>query len=147
MSVEARERLIIEKMATRLEWGGVGETSRMPTADEKEQAKALRTILATLADAEREPDWAVSKDGPYSISDNRRWLARKLMDSKLTEKEALSIVAFAPDIKNLITAPPPPMQDQEARREHRFGSPPEPVVNPSEAWCDAYAGWYYQGRG
>ena len=27
---------------------------------------------------------------------------------------------------------------------HRFGSPPEPVVNPSEAWCDAYAAWYYQ---
>lgn len=30
---------------------------------------------------------------------------------------------------------------------HRFGSPPEPVVNPSEAWCDAYADWYHQGRG
>lgn len=30
---------------------------------------------------------------------------------------------------------------------HRFGSPPRPVVNPSEAWCDAYADWYHQGRG
>lgn len=27
---------------------------------------------------------------------------------------------------------------------HRFGSPPEPVVNPNAAWCDAYAAWYYQ---
>lgn len=30
---------------------------------------------------------------------------------------------------------------------HRFGSPPEPVSNPSAAWCEAYADWYYQGRG
>jgi hypothetical protein len=28
--------------------------------------------------------------------------------------------------------------------QHRFGAPPEPVVNPSEAWCDSYAAWYYQ---
>jgi len=30
-------------------------------------------------------------------------------------------------------------------QQNRFGSPPEPVVNPSESWCDAYADWYYQG--
>ncbi len=30
---------------------------------------------------------------------------------------------------------------------HRFGSPPEPVVNPSPEWCDRYAEWYYQGKG
>ena len=29
----------------------------------------------------------------------------------------------------------------------RFGSPPEPVVNPNEAWCERYADWYYQGKG
>lgn len=29
----------------------------------------------------------------------------------------------------------------------RFGSPPEPVVNPSASWCEAYADWYYQGKG
>jgi hypothetical protein len=27
---------------------------------------------------------------------------------------------------------------------HRFGSPPRPVANPSEEWCDAYAAWYNQ---
>ena len=27
------------------------------------------------------------------------------------------------------------------------GSPPEPVSHPNEAWCEAYADWYYQGRG
>ncbi len=29
-------------------------------------------------------------------------------------------------------------------KEHRFGSPPEPVVNPSADWCDQYAAWYYR---
>ena len=32
-------------------------------------------------------------------------------------------------------------------RGHRFGSPPEPVANPSADWCDTYADWYHQGRG
>lgn len=45
-----------------------------------------------------EPDWPVSTDGPHKISDTRRWLARKLMDSKLTDAEAFSIVAFHPSI-------------------------------------------------
>lgn len=31
----------------------------------------------------------------------------------------------------------------ERQEKHRFGSPPEPVVNPSLAWCEAYAEWYY----
>jgi hypothetical protein len=26
----------------------------------------------------------------------------------------------------------------------RFGSPPEPVANPSASWCEEYARWYYQ---
>jgi hypothetical protein len=30
-------------------------------------------------------------------------------------------------------------------RGHRFGSPPEPVANPSAAWCETYADWYHQG--
>lgn len=39
-------------------------------------------------------------------------------------------------------------QDTAVKVErHRFGSPPEPMVNPSAEWCDAYADWYYQGRG
>lgn len=37
--------------------------------------------------------------------------------------------------------------EEGEHRGHRFGSPPEPVVNPSEDWCDQYADWYYQGRG
>ncbi len=47
-----------------------------------------------------EPLWVVSKDGPIEISYQRRWLARQLMDSKLTEAEAMSIVAFHPQISD-----------------------------------------------
>ena len=32
-------------------------------------------------------------------------------------------------------------------KSHRFGSPPEPVANPSAEWCAEYADWYYQGKG
>lgn len=41
---EGRARL--EKLAQRLEWGGVGENSRMPSKDELADAKALRAMLA-----------------------------------------------------------------------------------------------------
>lgn len=39
---------------------------------------------------------------------------------------------------------PTDQQPKAEGPEHRFGAPPEPVVNPSEAWCDAYAAWYNQ---
>jgi hypothetical protein len=47
-----------------------------------------------------EPLWEISKDGPIEIGHQRRWLARQLMDSKLTEHEAMSIVAFHPQISD-----------------------------------------------
>lgn len=46
----------------------------------------------------------------------------------------------------VVRAPPPPIS-MPLPREHRFGSPPEPVANPSAEWCEAYADWYHQGRG
>jgi len=39
------------------------------------------------------------------------------------------------------------LSNETPEDKHRFGSPPEPVVNPSEAWLDAYADWYHQGKG
>lgn len=45
---------------------------------------------------EAEEDWPISKDGPHTISDARRWLARQLMDSRLSEAEAIGIVAHHP---------------------------------------------------
>lgn len=35
---------------------------------------------------------------------------------------------------------------QPGDTEHRSCAPPEPVVNPSAEWLDAYADWYYQGK-
>jgi hypothetical protein len=54
-----------------------------------------------MSEAELEPDWAVSKDGTHKIGDQRRWLARKLMDSKLTDEEAFGIVCYHPDISDI----------------------------------------------
>lgn len=41
---------------------------------------------------------SISKDGPNEIDDHRYWLARQLLDSKLTKKEAYEIVAYHPAI-------------------------------------------------
>lgn len=43
-------------------------------------------------------DWPISTDGPHAITDARRWLARQLMDSRLSEAEAFGIVAHSPAI-------------------------------------------------
>lgn len=49
----------------------------------------------------RIPELTIDKDGPYSPTDHRRWLARQLMDSKLTEDEAFEIVFWSPAMDSL----------------------------------------------
>lgn len=39
------------------------------------------------------PGWAITTPGPHGISEQRRWLARQLMDETLREEDALRIVA------------------------------------------------------
>ena len=46
--------------------------------------------------------------------------------------------------RSAIDAAKAQQREADANGRHRFGSPPEPVVNPSERWCDQYAAWYYQ---
>lgn len=41
----------------------------------------------------------ISFDGPHGIGVHRQWLARKLLDSKLNDEEAYSIVRRSPAIK------------------------------------------------
>lgn len=86
------------------------------------ERRALDTVIEALTawntrpdEGELEPDWAVSKDGPIKIGDQRRWLARKLMDSKLTDKEAFGIVCYHPNISDLWKARthPAPALDRE----------------------------------
>jgi hypothetical protein len=42
---------------------------------------------------------SISEDGPHEITDARRWLARQLLDSKLSDEEAFGIVAHHPAIR------------------------------------------------
>ena len=49
-------------------------------------------------------EWVISKDGPHTISPSRRWLARQLMDSHLSDAEALSVVAYAPEVRAALTS-------------------------------------------
>lgn len=44
--------------------------------------------------------WPIATDGPHAISDHRLWLARQLMDSKLSEAEAYDIVRHSPALSN-----------------------------------------------
>jgi hypothetical protein len=43
----------------------------------------------------------ISLDGPHKPSDHRVWLARKLLDSKLTDEEAYGIVAWFPAVSDI----------------------------------------------
>lgn len=63
-------------------------------------ASLLSTIEGQAAALERVEDgyWQITKDGPHEIGFQRRWLARQLLDSKLTEDEAYAIVSHHPDI-------------------------------------------------
>jgi hypothetical protein len=40
----------------------------------------------------------ISFDGPYAPGISRQWLARQLLDSKLSDEEAFGVVAFHPTI-------------------------------------------------
>lgn len=54
--------------------------------------------MTDLKPDDLEPLRDISKDGPHLPSDHRRWLARKLMDSNLSDAEAYDIVARSPDV-------------------------------------------------
>lgn len=66
------------------------------------------------------------------------WSALSLMFTDAAGEETYRDYIHAP-------SPAPAETVGEKGRQHRFGSPPEPVANPSADWCDAYADWYYQG--
>lgn len=70
-----------------------------------ETVQQVRAILnAARAEGPAQPDprcaHCVNTDGPYpQARDSQRfWLARKLMDSKMTDAEVFSVVAYHPDI-------------------------------------------------
>lgn len=44
------------------------------------------------------PSGSISTDGPHEITEHRRWLARQLIDSKLSDEEAYGIVRHSPAV-------------------------------------------------
>lgn len=62
----------------------------------------LSEVAALRGEVERSLP-SISFDGEHAISDHRRWLARQLLDSKLDDGEAYSIVAYHPAITDLRT--------------------------------------------
>lgn len=73
------------------------------TALEAAQARAEKAeaSLVEAMGATREKDWPISTDGHHSISNIRRWMARQLMDSGLSDEEALGVVAYHPAITDI----------------------------------------------
>lgn len=87
-----------------LEWG-----NRVHHVICDEAADAITRLAGEKARLEAEiavlkANWPISLDGQYYIGVNRSWLARQLMDSTLSEAEALGIVAHAPEIIKAGTA-------------------------------------------
>ena len=49
----------------------------------------------------------ISLDGPHRPDENRLWLSRQLLDSRLTAEEAYSVVAHSPAIQDTLSQPEP----------------------------------------
>lgn len=65
------------------------------------RAEKAEASLVEAMGATREKDWPISTDGHHSISNIRRWMARQLMDSGLSDEEALGVVAYHPAITDI----------------------------------------------
>lgn len=59
-----------------------------------------RTIEAVYEDRLAPASMAadITTDGPHTITGARRWLARQLLDSRLSDLEAFNILAFHPSV-------------------------------------------------
>ena len=78
-----------------------------------------------------------------------RWLDGRTFIDSASDDPIAWVHTNETGLADIIAYTPKPAQPagEVVFTGHRFGSPPEPVVNPSADWCDAYADWYYQGRG
>jgi len=74
----------------------------------------LSEIAALRGEMERSLP-SISLDGEHAISDHRRWLARQLLDSRLDDGEAYSIVAYHPAITDLRTTQAERQRDELRR--------------------------------
>lgn len=70
-------------------------TDSDPRRIEDEAADEITALREKVASLKR---LHISFDGPYTVNEDRWWLARKLLDSKSDDKEAYGIVAYHPAI-------------------------------------------------
>ena len=142
-----------------LEWEAADELARLSTASSGELREAVWSF--DLDDAPEGPEllvyrldessalpWgygvraiAIKEDGEW-YGDDGDPINRPVCWTTLTDKPLPEGTEHIPALLS-----PPVEQGGSDLRGHRFGSPPEPVVNPSAEWCDRYADWYYQGKG
>lgn len=83
------------------EWFAASEqglASRVRYEDFRRASAALYQQEGVLS-SQRGDGASIETDGPYKLTDERRWLARQLLDSKLSGEEAFGIVAYHPLIK------------------------------------------------
>lgn len=59
-----------------------------------------RTYSQAEVDAILKAAYPILSDGPHKITDHRRWLARQLLDSQLSEEEAYGIVRYSPGVNS-----------------------------------------------
>lgn len=71
---------------------------RRVDGDNKLGAGALAEAILPFVDKHLP---GISLDGPHKPDQHRVWLARQLLDSKLDDKEAYSIVCYSPAVSNL----------------------------------------------
>lgn len=58
----------------------------------------------------------ISTDGPHKINDHRKWLARQLLDSQLSDEEAIGIVAYSPALEGVRPQQPVEISRDEIAR-------------------------------
>ncbi len=69
--------------------------------DGPEAAAHIETLAERVRELEGVSTWPISTDGPHKPCEHRVWLARQLLDSKLTDDEAYGIVAFSPAVSDV----------------------------------------------
>ena len=87
--------------------------SSKPVDDTRKANSSVKPTVKAVAVALS----AISHDGPHKPGEHRVWLARQLLDSRLTEDEAYSTVAHSPAISDFHPVPIKPSGDTGELRE------------------------------
>lgn len=74
----------------------------VPCARKYALSECLAARAEGVAALQQAGEPSISTDGPHNIGDHRRWLARQLLDSQLSDREALRIVAYSPALEGYL---------------------------------------------